>query len=704
MSFPILISATEGDWDRLTSNSGIPETLFSKEPDSATDVTEAPFLFCGEIPENPELLTAEELERLDQFLFACREGRFLHLHHCTGSVDQEWERIKAISVAWSRLAGERKRRYESYIRPVLVIIGGDTTIGGESDFRKLLELLCSRREELAFRDFYLMSPRLEPSGKEIFHARTVWPIGVGRLLILLSSLPIDSQPGQVYGWRFTEYRHLEPEILYRDLVPACSDDVFEQLRGTGSDPFLPSIDPIITATKWEDAESKPHPAWNRFSSTKESLTATDAALRKNRLTKASSSDLSVRATESLRQWQSREESLIGFWKTVHQQPGSAWKGLAILDRVEKSNMAGLCDIADKETAGFMGQIKNIESEVDAFTACASELAEAQVWFVSRPWRFAISVVAASFLGILFFRATQLVFDNPVVSIVTASICFVGAFIGAGMLFMLENHGGENGAQEWGRNFTKYEGSLDKLNQQFCGWKNDASRVNATFLRVTLNSRIRRMLNRVVNTVTFSFQNLHSPIHSREDDAPTALRYLECSTVQFTENTKLSEESREDLIHHAVYLLRNSTFLKELGAVWCSVWEMTDPLSVGAVSITKLQSAISSQLALLPGLVDTLISGKKDAATIIGELKVAVGRDGLKHGDLFSVEVSDIAEVTFRKYRLVAAKYASELSGEDFLTMPNGAEAIAPFLLVEISPIRFGSKDLTTISSGTGVTA
>jgi hypothetical protein len=702
MPLPILISASAGDWDRLVGFSGLPGSLFCGEPDPSSDTGEAPLIFCGEIPQNPEELPTEELERLDQLLFACRDGRFLHLHHCTESAEKEWEKIKAVSDAWSRLVGERKRRYESYIRPVMVIVGGDSTIGGESDFRKLLSLLDDGRKGLAFRDFYLMSPRLEPSGHEIFHARVVWPISVGRLMLLLSSLPIGNSAGQIYGWRFTEFRHLAPEVLYRDLVPACSDDVLERLRSSGADPLLPSGLPITTSTKWEVNEPPRHADWSRFPAIEESTKASDPDVMIRRLSESALGEQVLRVHDTVNRWHAREEELAAFWKSLHRLPGAVWRGQAALDRQEKNDFTTLTTVADEDANGFLERVKVIESAAESLSICSRELREAQVWFVRRPWRFAVAVAAASFLGILFYRATQLVFDNLVLSSVTATACFVGAFLGMGILFLLENARGEKGAEAWGSSFEKYESALKKLDQHFCTWKNDSAKALASFRRVTLNSRIGRMLARVTDAIVFSFENQRMPSHSKEDDPPRVLRYLERSTIQFSDEVNLADESREDMAKHAVQLLRKSTYLDDLCESWGVIWNKTDPLSVGAVSIHKLQSAIASKLSLLPGLIDDLISGKRSFDVIIQELEKAAEHGGQSGSDLFSIEVSDIARVDFKKYRLVAAKYSEELSSR-FDKMPDGAEAIAPFLLIELATIRL-SEDLTSLPSCEEVSA
>jgi len=696
MAVPVLISASGGDWDGLIGFSGLPDTFFSREPDSSLDADETPFLFCGEIPLNPEELPTDELERLDQLLFACHGGRFLHLHHCTESAEKEWKKIKAVSDAWLRLAVERKRRHESYIRPVMVIIGGDSRLAGESDFRKLLGMLGKGHRELSFRDFYLMSPRLEPSGHEIFHARTVWPISVGRLLLLLSSLPIGNSVGQIYGWRFTEFRHMAPEVLYRDLVPACTDDVLERLRSSGADPLLPSGLPITTSTKWEVIEPPRHPDWSRFPAIEESSKASDPDVMIRRLSESALNERGQRVRETSRRWHQREQELAGFWKSLHQQPGAVWRGEASLDRQEKNDFTKLTTAADEDANGFLERVKVIKEAAELLAISSRELTEAQIWFVRRPWRFVIAVAAASFLGILFYRATQLAFDNPLVSSVTASACFLGALLGVGTLFLLENARGEKGAKEWGNGFEKYESALKQLDQHFCAWKNDASKVLTSFLRVTVNSRVGRMLERVTNAVFFCFENQRLPSHSREDDSPRVLRYLECSTIQFSEDISYADESREDMAKHAIKLLRDSNYLKDLCNSWGAIWNKTDPLYVGAVDIHKLQSDLSSKLALLPGLIDDLISGKSSSNVIINELKGAAERGGQSESDLFSIEVSDIANVEFQRINLVASKYAAEMSG-DFHKMPTGAEAIAPFLLLELATIDL-SKDLVSVSS------
>ncbi|MFM7460322.1 MAG: hypothetical protein ACKO15_05730, partial [Burkholderiales bacterium] len=51
---------------------------------------------------------------------------------------------------------QRQRRHESVIRPVAVIIGGDSSSGKESDFRDFLRRFESARSDIAFRDEILL--------------------------------------------------------------------------------------------------------------------------------------------------------------------------------------------------------------------------------------------------------------------------------------------------------------------------------------------------------------------------------------------------------------------------------------------------------------------------------------------------------------------------------------------------------------------
>ena len=141
MAVPVLISASAGDWNLLREASGLPGGLFCDRPDPETDPTVIPLLCCGEIQSDPEKGTAEDLERIDEILFSCRNGHFIHLHRCAGSAEEEIEKIRTVSSSWDRISGQRKRRYESYIRPSMIIVGGDSTLGGATDFRRLLELI-----------------------------------------------------------------------------------------------------------------------------------------------------------------------------------------------------------------------------------------------------------------------------------------------------------------------------------------------------------------------------------------------------------------------------------------------------------------------------------------------------------------------------------------------------------------------------------
>ena len=89
MAVPVLISAPREDWTRLIDSSGLAPSLFSGEGAGSPEVGGAPFIFAGELPQDPESLSVEDLEALDKTLFACRDGHFVWLHRCVGDYEAE---------------------------------------------------------------------------------------------------------------------------------------------------------------------------------------------------------------------------------------------------------------------------------------------------------------------------------------------------------------------------------------------------------------------------------------------------------------------------------------------------------------------------------------------------------------------------------------------------------------------------------------
>jgi hypothetical protein len=561
---------------------------------------------------------------------------------------------------------------------VVVIIGGDSTTGEELDFRKFLQKFESARSQIAFKDIFIMAPRLEPAGREIFHARNIWPISVSRLLLFLSARKPKIEAPTVYAWRFREFRHTEPGILYDRLLPACSDALFDKLRVTGRPASLPVWSPSQGCLKL-DAEAAPtSPYWHAFPAIAEADRSTDPERILQRLSEAGAADAAKRATSVLERWKQRDKLIGSFWEALHGEAGAAWQTETALRTSERPSLAELGKKSDGHLESLPTKIQALKSAGESLKTGAAELAVAQSWFVQRWFRLAIALIAASLLGVMFFRGAQLKFENLYMAGVVAAGCFLGALFAAAVFYGLEVWRGEKGVKEWADRKRDFEVALAGLNENLCGLKTAASSLSAGFANATLHSKLLRLVSRLTSAVASVFQtsassSSASPGDAAVDTGKTAIRYLEKSTIRLGRNNDLANETDLDL----------------------------DAPPKGAVNAAELHATLVDIMAGLPSEVDQIVSESNRKSSLWKNLHEALEELKQRERDfgLLSVELSDTAQPSIFSHLLVSSAYAQE-SGEMkdayALAVPEKAETVCPVLLVEISAISTGG-DLTSLN-------
>jgi hypothetical protein len=715
MAAPLLIAAARPLWDELVAGSGLPAQMFAGQPPpDFADGTDGPFVFCGESLADSETLTVEQLEELDRLLFACREGSFAWIHRCTGDPSEEFETLMRASKAWSGLVSQRQRRYESVIRPVAVIIGGDSSSGKESDFRDFLRRFESARSDIAFRDVFIMAPRLEPAGREIFHARNIWPISVSRLLLFLSARDRRNDASTAYAWRFREFRHTDPGLLYERLVPACSDALFGKLTATGQTPNLPRWSSPEGCLALEEEKIGKPAYWHAFPAMAESeqSTNTDRILR--RLAAAGEADSAKRYSSVLERWETREELIGNFWLSLHSEAGSAWLAETSLKSAERTDLAKPGESSDAHLESMPSTMEALDLAGKSLKTGAAELAAAQSWFVQRWFRLAIALTAASFLGVMFFRAAQLKFENLYMAGFIATGCFLGALAAAALFYVLETWRGGKGVEEWRQRKKRFEAALAQLNGNLVGLKSKADQLSAECANVMLHSKLLRLVSRLTGAVASVFKPSSTAVagenHDGADQGKTAIRYLEKSTVRLGRSTTgLENETNRDLANHAVSLILGKTdFFDRLLRQWKNVCQHSDAPPKGAVDAAGLHRDFADTMLGLPSEVDRIVSEASRKSSLWADLNESLAQLKERHSDhgLLSVELSDTAQLVPFRQLLVSRAYAEESSNMQeagALSMPPGAEATCPVLLLEFSKIST-EGDLTSLGKNTEVAA
>jgi len=128
MPAPVVVSTALSHWRELVSGSGVPSEFFVDELSvEKVDADRGAAFYFGESVPDPDELAVEDLEELDQILFACSGGSFVWLFRFADDPSEAMENILGVSRAWAKLTEKRKRRRQDEIRPIAVLIGGETT-------------------------------------------------------------------------------------------------------------------------------------------------------------------------------------------------------------------------------------------------------------------------------------------------------------------------------------------------------------------------------------------------------------------------------------------------------------------------------------------------------------------------------------------------------------------------------------------------
>jgi hypothetical protein len=276
--------------------------------------------------------------------------------------------------------------------------------------------------------------------------------------------------------------------------------------------------------------------------------------------------------------------------------------------------------------------------------------------------------------------------------VIAAACFVGSFAAVGLAFLLENLRGENGARKWHERSRGLEQSVADLNGHMAAWNNDAAAVFAATGRSVGESKLARLIRRITDAVTVAFSSKSLPAASSREETPKSLRYLERCSVKFGKQGEQSiVESREDMTKHAVKRMQEECpeFLQKIRELWSEIARLSDPVAVGAFSVTKLRAALSNHLSTLPGTIDRLLCESTDPREAFIAIKEQAAKiSSLGGHELLSVEVADGVRHDFRSHLLVSPEFLQGDEG-DVHRLPQGAASVAPFLLIELAVIESG---------------
>ena len=695
MATPLLVACERQVWDDLVSRSGLPAELFSEGlPNDGGGASQGGICYLGAIAADPDSLSTDELERIDRTLFACSGGAFVWLYRFEGSADAELESLKQAADAWTRLVSQRKRRHDAYIRPMAILVGGDSTRASEDEFRVFLTKMhdAYRQHLLGFTDVFVMNPRLEPMGRDIFHARGIWPISVSRLMLSLVSRPPTNAAGAVKAWRFKELRRTDAQSLYGRLLPAFTDALFERLRGSAEYPMVTDHPAAKVVTSFQ-SRAATIGQWPSSSVLESSVAETAPDQILGRLTVSGQEDSRNLMESAAEAWKTREELLGRFWTGVQERSGEAW---AAEQRLRATADLSINGSAEKHLRSMAGAQDRIAAAAAVLKDGAAEIELAESWFVQRWFRLAIGLIAASLLGVLFFRGGLLHFRDVAIALMVASGAFVGALLSVSLFYVMESRRGDTAIREWEGRHNAFEKEVSALNDGLVGLMNAASEFSAALLHGTRRSKILRLLSRMTGAVEPVFQStavvdVSEALDPTTDLGRSPLRYLEASTVALDGVVGASSMDDQDDIDHSVRrLLDDEGFAERMFSRWSEVLERADAHKQGIVDAGVLRRAMSDVLLALPGEIDRIASGSadEDKRRFTKLIKTRLDADDHHERGLFSVELADGVATEFARHALVSASVEDRsLDDEDrVFSLPQSAASCFPALLIEIASI------------------
>jgi hypothetical protein len=695
MATPLLVACERQVWDDLVSRSGLPAEVFSEGlPNDGGDASQGGICYLGAIAADPDCLSADELERIDRTLFACSGGAFVWLHRFESSADAELESLRQAAEAWARLVSQRKRRHDAYIRPMAILVGGDSTRASEDEFQVFRTKMhdAYRQHLLGFTDVFVMSPRLEPMGKDIFHARGVWPISVSRLMLSLVSRPPTNAAGAVKAWRFKELRRTDAQSLYGRLLPAFTDALFERLRGSAEHPMATDHPAAKVVTSFQSRDATIG-QWPSSSVLESSVAETAPEQTLGRLKVSGQEDSRNLMDSAAEAWKTREELLGRFWTGVQERSGEAW---AAEQRLRATADLSINGSAEKHLESVAGAQDRIAAAAAVLKDGAAEIELAESWFVQRWFRLAIGLIAASLLGVLFFRGGLLHFRDVAIALMVASGAFVGALLSVSLFYVMESRRGEAAIREWEDRHNAFEKEVSALNDGLVGMMNAASEFAAALLHGTRRSKILRLLSRMTGAAEPVFQStavadVAEALDPTTDLGQSPLRYLEASTVALDGLVGATSMDDQDDIDHSVRrLLDDEGFAERMFSRWSEVLERADVHKQGIVDAGVLRRAMSDVLIALPGEIDRIASGSadEDKRRFTKLIKTRLDADDHHERGLFSVELADGVTTEFARHALVSASVEDRsLDDEDrIFSLPRSAASCFPALLIEIASI------------------
>jgi hypothetical protein len=468
--------------------------------------------------------------------------------------------------------------------------------------------------------------------------------------------------------------------------------LFERLRGSAEHPMATDHPAAKVVTSFQSRDATIG-QWPSSSVLESSVAETAPEQTLGRLKVSGQEDSRNLMDSAAEAWKTREELLGRFWTGVQERSGEAW---AAEQRLRATADLSINGSAEKHLESVAGAQDRIAAAAAVLKDGAAEIELAESWFVQRWFRLAIGLIAASLLGVLFFRGGLLHFRDVAIALMVASGAFVGALLSVSLFYVMESRRGEAAIREWEDRHNAFEKEVSALNDGLVGMMNAASEFAAALLHGTRRSKILRLLSRMTGAAEPVFQStavadVAEALDPTTDLGQSPLRYLEASTVALDGLVGATSMDDQDDIDHSVRrLLDDEGFAERMFSRWSEVLERADVHKQGIVDAGVLRRAMSDVLIALPGEIDRIASGSadEDKRRFTKLIKTRLDADDHHERGLFSVELADGVTTEFARHALVSASVEDRsLDDEDrIFSLPRSAASCFPALLIEIASI------------------
>ncbi|MCX7719456.1 MAG: hypothetical protein N2111_13785 [Candidatus Sumerlaeaceae bacterium] len=503
MGSPVTIVASQSDWEELRDHSSLPVRLFGTV--TASGQNDDPGQDCcfrhmapEDFPKDIQSLHSaptDKREEFDEFVHSLLGATAVHLVVVRPESDK------------NTLAEVKK--FHSWLRATLQ---GSDVAHRAQEFRLVLVLvfcvdfdptheqeLTTIQQQGMVRRVYLMGNRLEAINQSVLHARHVWPVAVGRLLLVLGTWAKGSKfpvGGGAYAWRtfvLDPYESVQaaedsenPEALQAKWVKNGFNALFGENPSNGDNCLSWDLNPYGPKLSDKPPIPKDSPDWINY----------DPGSAWRTLSKTWRDAITEHGNDSEYLYRLDTASASGsFWASMGERP-SAVKNL---ERVVPDQPTAPADTPPQLPVDT-GGLDSSRREADRLNAVFQSLVRHRAPGMAG-WTLVIGVVVL-FVGVFATSGLRLLAANTLLpSLVAVVSAFAGSVCACLLVIYLEDRAGAKVMERSREQIRSWWGAWEKLAKVLSDRREAAAKYQAFIRRlgcywqlIHLGKRLRQVLD------------------------------------------------------------------------------------------------------------------------------------------------------------------------------------------------------------------